>query len=114
MAKGVEDSAMYVYNRLISMNEVGGVSRKHGRAMQFHSFLSGGAPMAAHDERDVDARHQTERGCSRAHKCAFRDPGRMDPERNAMEPMACRQTRRGDSQRRVLPLSDTHRRVAAA
>lgn len=26
MAKGVEDSAMYVYNRLISMNEVGGTS----------------------------------------------------------------------------------------
>lgn len=26
MAKGVEDSAMYVYNRLISLNEVGGIS----------------------------------------------------------------------------------------
>ena len=38
MAKGVEDSAMYVYNRLISMNEVGGVPETRS-SDQFHSFL---------------------------------------------------------------------------
>ncbi|HYP08052.1 MAG TPA: malto-oligosyltrehalose synthase [Bryobacteraceae bacterium] len=39
MAKGVEDSAMYVYNRLISMNEVGG-THEAVSAEQLHAFLS--------------------------------------------------------------------------
>jgi (1->4)-alpha-D-glucan 1-alpha-D-glucosylmutase len=38
MAKGVEDSAMYVYNRLISMNEVGGLHDAR-TAAQLHAFL---------------------------------------------------------------------------
>jgi (1->4)-alpha-D-glucan 1-alpha-D-glucosylmutase len=38
MAKGVEDSAMYVYNRLVSMNEVGGLAETRS-PQQFHSFL---------------------------------------------------------------------------
>lgn len=38
MAKGVEDSAMYVYNRLISMNEVGG-STEAVSAQELHSFF---------------------------------------------------------------------------
>ncbi|HYI95283.1 MAG TPA: malto-oligosyltrehalose synthase [Bryobacteraceae bacterium] len=39
MAKGVEDSAMYVYNRLISMNDVGGLHTPVS-AEQMHGFLS--------------------------------------------------------------------------
>ncbi len=38
MAKGVEDSAMYVYNPLISLNEVGGCPEARS-CDQFHSFL---------------------------------------------------------------------------
>src|SRR4029079_16015035 len=39
MAKGVEDSAMYVYNPLISLNEVGGCPETRS-SDQFHSFLA--------------------------------------------------------------------------
>jgi (1->4)-alpha-D-glucan 1-alpha-D-glucosylmutase len=39
MAKGVEDTAFYCYNRLISLNEVGGDPGRFGiSAEQFHSF----------------------------------------------------------------------------
>jgi (1->4)-alpha-D-glucan 1-alpha-D-glucosylmutase len=39
-AKGVEDSALYVYNRLISLNEVGGALEGFGMAMpKFHDFM---------------------------------------------------------------------------
>ena len=40
-AKGVEDSALYVYNRLISLNEVGGDPSSTGTSVAaFHEFLS--------------------------------------------------------------------------
>src|SRR5438477_3415156 len=39
MAKGLEDTAFYVYNRLLSLNEVGGEPRHFGVAPdQFHSY----------------------------------------------------------------------------
>jgi len=39
-AKGVEDSALYVYNRLISLNEVGGAPESAGVAVEkFHEFV---------------------------------------------------------------------------
>ncbi|MBC8165027.1 MAG: malto-oligosyltrehalose synthase, partial [Bryobacteraceae bacterium] len=38
MAKGVEDSTFYVYNRLVSMNEVGGILRPVGPE-EMHEFL---------------------------------------------------------------------------
>ena len=41
-AKGVEDSALYVYNRLISLNEVGGDPSSNGVSIaSFHEFLTG-------------------------------------------------------------------------
>lgn len=42
MAKGVEDSTFYVYNRLVSLNEVGGISRPVG-VSEMHDFLAGRA-----------------------------------------------------------------------
>lgn len=40
MAKGFEDTALYVYNRLLSLNEVGGNPGKFGcTTRQFHEFL---------------------------------------------------------------------------
>lgn len=40
-AKGVEDSALYVYNRLLSLNEVGGSpNRSANSPAEFHSFLA--------------------------------------------------------------------------
>jgi len=39
MAKGVEDSALYVYNRLVSLNEVGGAPTSNGVPLPaFHEF----------------------------------------------------------------------------
>jgi (1->4)-alpha-D-glucan 1-alpha-D-glucosylmutase len=38
MAKGVEDSAFYVYNRLVSLNEVGGIPHPVSPE-EFHAFL---------------------------------------------------------------------------
>jgi (1->4)-alpha-D-glucan 1-alpha-D-glucosylmutase len=39
MAKGVEDTALYVYNRLLSLNEVGGNPERFGiSAIEFHEF----------------------------------------------------------------------------
>jgi len=37
MAKGVEDTAFYVYNRLVSLNEVGGSPDRFGLSLEaFH------------------------------------------------------------------------------
>jgi (1->4)-alpha-D-glucan 1-alpha-D-glucosylmutase len=41
MAKGVEDTAFYRYNRLVSLNEVGGDPARFGRSAQgFHDYCS--------------------------------------------------------------------------
>ena len=41
MAKGVEDTAFYRYNRLVSLNEVGGHPELFGRSVEeFHSYCS--------------------------------------------------------------------------
>ena len=63
-AKGVEDTTYYLYNRLVSMNDVGG-QPDAVTVEQFHRFnlLRRGA-LAGHDECIVHARHQTQRGCS--------------------------------------------------
>jgi (1->4)-alpha-D-glucan 1-alpha-D-glucosylmutase len=40
MAKGVEDTTFYVYNRLVSLNEVGGEPDRFGVApAELHAFL---------------------------------------------------------------------------
>jgi len=68
MAKGCEDTAFYVYNRLASLNEVGGDPARFGWAPErLHRFLSeraerfpaGLSPLATHDTKrgeDVRAR----------------------------------------------------------
>jgi len=41
MAKGVEDTTLYVYNRLLSLNEVGGRPGHFGCTLEeFHHFNS--------------------------------------------------------------------------
>lgn len=68
MAKGVEDTALYEFNRLVSLNEVGGdPTRACGQADRLHSFLQARAvtypnalsPLSTHDTKrgeDVRAR----------------------------------------------------------
>ncbi len=63
-AKGVEDTAFYVYNRLASLNEVGGEPGKFGNTPEeLHAFLAarpgGLSPLSTHDTKrgeDVRAR----------------------------------------------------------
>ncbi|MBN9120497.1 MAG: malto-oligosyltrehalose synthase [Planctomycetes bacterium] len=67
-AKGVEDTALYVYNRLVSLNEVGGEPGRFGwPADRVHKFLAergaaqpgGLSPLSTHDTKrgeDVRAR----------------------------------------------------------
>jgi len=41
MAKGVEDTAFYCYNRMIGLNEVGGTPERNGISMEeFHSYFT--------------------------------------------------------------------------
>ncbi len=60
MAKGVEDTAFYRYNRLLALNEVGGDLRRFGVAPdEFHrANLRIQRPLAGHDDDAVDPRHQ--------------------------------------------------------
>jgi (1->4)-alpha-D-glucan 1-alpha-D-glucosylmutase len=68
MAKGFEDTALYVYNRLVSLNEVGGEPGRFGRSpAEVHQalreraakFPGGLSPLSTHDTKrseDVRAR----------------------------------------------------------
>ncbi len=65
MAKGFEDTALYVYNRLTSLNEVGGDPSRFGRKPEeIHAFFAsrkpgGLSPLSTHDTKrseDVRAR----------------------------------------------------------
>ncbi len=62
MAKGVEDTALYVYNRLLSLNEVGGSPHVFGVTLdEFHAFnvrAAEGHPYAM----NATATHDTKRG----------------------------------------------------
>src|SRR5213078_564569 len=59
MAKGVEDSAMYVYNRLISLNDVGGVPNAIS-ADELHEFLATRARRWPHT-MNATSTHDTKR-----------------------------------------------------
>jgi (1->4)-alpha-D-glucan 1-alpha-D-glucosylmutase len=62
MAKGLEDTALYVYNRLLSLNEVGGEPTKFGLSQDdFHRFLKSRQtnwPMSL----NATSTHDTKRG----------------------------------------------------
>ncbi len=63
-AKGLEDTAFYRYNVLLSLNEVGGDADRVGRTVEaFHEANARRLSRAAvRDDRDRDARHQARRG----------------------------------------------------
>jgi len=61
-AKGVEDSAFYVYNRLLSLNEVGGCPDQFGLAPEeVHAFFVRRRQQHAHG-LNATATHDTKRG----------------------------------------------------
>ena len=61
MAKGVEDTAFYCFNRMIGLNEVGGAPGRDGISLdEFHALVRKDAGRASNvDEHAVNARHQT-------------------------------------------------------
>jgi (1->4)-alpha-D-glucan 1-alpha-D-glucosylmutase len=62
MAKGFEDTALYVYNRLVSLNEVGGDPRRFGcSATDFHRFIKKRARLWPHSMNST-ATHDSKRG----------------------------------------------------
>lgn len=62
MAKGIEDTAFYVYNRLISLNEVGGDPGRFGIEIEeFHQFNQARAQQWPHAMNTL-ATHDTKRG----------------------------------------------------
>ena len=69
MAKAVEDTAFYVYNRLTSLNEVGGDPEQFGLPLEsFHrQNVTRQRRLAALDAHHLNPRHQTQRGRSRSY-----------------------------------------------
>lgn len=62
MAKGFEDTVLYVYNRLLSLNEVGGSPNKFGISSgKFHNFNEKRADLWPHS-LNATSTHDTKRG----------------------------------------------------
>lgn len=62
MAKGYEDTALYVYNRLISLNEVGSTPNRFGCALNsFHAFMMRRGATSP-DSLNATSSHDTKRG----------------------------------------------------
>ena len=62
MAKGFEDTLLYVYNRLLSLNEVGGSPNKFGISLkEFHNFNKKRAKILPHS-LNATSTHDTKRG----------------------------------------------------
>ena len=62
MAKGVEDTTHYVYNRLLSLNEVGGRPDHFGCSLEeFHNFNTKRRKLWP-DSLNATATHDTKRG----------------------------------------------------
>ncbi|WP_419658951.1 TreY: malto-oligosyltrehalose synthase [Desulfosarcina variabilis str. Montpellier] len=62
MAKGLEDTALYIYSRLISLNDVGGDPRRFGcRPHDFHAFIKTRADRWPHT-MNSSATHDSKRG----------------------------------------------------
>jgi (1->4)-alpha-D-glucan 1-alpha-D-glucosylmutase len=62
MAKGVEDTALYVYNRLLSLNEVGGDPNHFGISLsEFHAFNQNRQDKWTH-AMSTTSTHDTKRG----------------------------------------------------
>ncbi|HEY9230713.1 MAG TPA: malto-oligosyltrehalose synthase, partial [Blastocatellia bacterium] len=62
MAKGLEDTAFYIFNRLVSLNEVGGNPGRFGMSVgEFHAALQRRAQSFPHT-MNATATHDTKRG----------------------------------------------------
>ena len=93
-AKGLEDTAFYRYNVLLTINEVGGDPGRFGRSVaEFHEAIarSGCATGRSSMLATVDARHQARRGRARPHQ---RDLRAVRPNGRARSAAGCGSTTR--------------------
>ena len=77
MAKGLEDTAFYRYNRFVALNEVGGHPDHFGFPLSlFHKTIAQRtAPLTACDARHLHARYEARGGRSRASRRALGNAG---------------------------------------
>ena len=118
-AKGTEDTALYVYNRLISLNEVGADPTQFGlESAAVHDWIRASAAVAGGVIGDRDPRHQARRGRPRAAERAVRDAGRVEGGARAVargQPALQdrgRRLARAGWQRGIPALPDADRRLA--
>ena len=113
-AKGVEDTAFYVFNRLVSLNEVGGEPGRFGwKPEAVHEFFRTRSEMPRRAFAALHPRHQAWRGRAGPHPCALRNAGRMgracDSMGRTQSPAQDRGGRnaRARCQRGIPPLPDS-------
>ena len=116
MAKGVEDTAFYCFNRMIGLNEVGGAPERDGVSLdEFHAWCAKNAGRASDDdEYAVNARHQTIRRRARAAGGADGDTGALAQGAASLVAQESAVQDRGisRSQHGVFSLSNADRRMA--
>ena len=118
MAKGVEDTTFYTYNRLVALNEVGGNPGRFGVSPEeFHHENELHRPHTGrHAPGHVDARHQAVArtpgpGSPSCRRSRAGSPGRWPSGRGSASGTAPTVAPR--PQRRVAALPDAGRRLAA-
>ena len=119
-AKGLEDTAFYRYNVLLSLNEVGGDPARFGRSVEeFHeanALRASQWPFEMLDDRH--ARHEARRGRPRADQRDLGDAGRVGARGRAVDAdQSCRTIARpwrarARPRRRIPLLPGARRRVA--
>ena len=120
MAKSVEDTVFYTYNRLASLNEVGGSPDRFGVSVAAFHRAERRAPgaLAARLADHRDARHQAERGRAGPSQRPVGDAGPMAGGAGPLGPAELLQEGCGGRaagprpQRRVSALPDPARRLA--
>ena len=118
MAKGVEDTAFYCFNRLVALNEVGGDPGRFGVGVDaFHAAcIAAQVALAAHacspPRRTTPSAART---CARAWRCSRRFPARWEAGVRRWAALNERHRRDGlpDRNDRVPLLPDARRRLAA-
>ena len=117
-AKGLEDTAFYRHNVLLSLNEVGGDPSRFGvSAAEFHELNQLRRQDWPYEMiATVDARHQARRGRARAHRRALGDARRLGARGRRS---GCASTRRRGrsstaSRRRIATTSTASTRCCSA
>ena len=87
MAKGFEDTTLYIYGRLLALNDVGGDPDRFGVTLdEFHRFNRRHAERWPHG-LNATATHDTKRGeDARAHQCHLRAARRVGALFETLEP----------------------------